>query len=219
MMPALKNKPVQQDAAYWSMRLLSSIQQMAAQHSNAVLMVLSGVEHLETERRYPEAGLWFGHGHWRAYYHCHEAESMHALEHGHFHLFTDLGEQSWAHVAGLSIDAEGQPLQWFAVNRWVTDGPWLVRDTFFEQLKWVSAAEETSLVADWLAILLQLYREPLYDLLHARDRRLEHLSPTDDLREVRDNREVYLLAVEAIDLQSTLEKQLLADPANVYESA
>jgi len=218
-MPALINQPVQQDAAYWSLRLLLRMQQMAAQYTNSVLMVLSGVDSLETERRYPEAGLWFGHGHWRAYYHCHDAESMHASEHGHFHLFTDIGDQSWAHVTGLSIDAEGQPLQWFAVNRWVTDGPWLARDTFFDQLNCISADKEESPVADWLAVLLQLYREPLYDLLLARDRQLERLSSAGAPAEMQDNREVYLLATHAIDLQATLEKQLLADPANLYESA
>jgi hypothetical protein len=195
------------------------MQQMASQHTNAVLMVLSGVEHLETERRYPEAGLCFGHGHWRAYYHCHEAASMHAGEHGHFHLFTDIGDQSWAHVAGLSIDAEGQPLQWFAVNRWVTDGPWLTRDRFFDQLNWISADEEAGLVVNWLTALLQLYREPLYDLLCERDRQIKRLSQACGLEKTQENREIYLLARQSIELQSTLEKQLLAQPGNDHVSA
>jgi hypothetical protein len=208
-MPAQADKAAEHDEAYWPLQLLSLMQQMAGQNTNAVLMLLADVDQLETERRYPDAGLLFGHGHWRAYYHCHEAGAMHASEHGHFHLFTDIGDQDWAHVAGLSIDVEGQPLQWFAVNRWVTDGPWLASESFLEQLKYIAAAEVTDPVSSWLGVLLQLYRDQLFDLLRARDQRLEQLSNACDPLELLENREIYGLASRPIELCSTLEESLL----------
>jgi hypothetical protein len=213
-MPSPKHKTVQQQATDWPLRLLWLLQQMAENNTNAVLMLLADVGQLETERHYPAAGLLFGSGRWRAYYHCHEAEAMHADEHGHFHLFTatdtQAGDQAWAHVAGLSIDSEGQPLQWFAVNRWVTDGPWLAAETFHEQLNYISPDDaEQDLVAGWLAVLLQLYREPLYELLCARDRRIAQLSKAGSSAETLENRALYSLAVQAVDVQSTLEAQLI----------
>lgn len=217
-MPSLENKSVQPDATYWSLRLLSLLQQMAEQNTNAVMTLLTDVDQLETERRYPDAGLSFGGGRWRAYYHCHETVSMHASEHGHFHLFTEIGDRSWAHVAGLSIDAEGQPLQWFAVNRWVTDGPWLALESFTDQLDYLSAEDE-ALVANWLAVLLQLYRDPLYDLLCERDRQIQQHSKTGSVAETLENRELYTLATRSIALQSMLENQLLANPSNRDEPA
>lgn len=219
VMPAQTGKAVEPVETYWSLQLLSLMQEMAAESSNAVLMLLADIGQLETERRYPDAGLLFGGGHWRAYYHCHEAVSMHASEHGHFHLFTDIGDRAWAHVAGLSIDAEGQPLQWFAVNRWVTDGPWLPCQSFFEQLRFITANEAVNPVGSWLGGVLQICRGDLFDLLSARDQRLEQFSKKGALAEALENREIYLLASSAIELQSTLEKHLLCIPADVLASA
>jgi len=218
MSTLIKNSP--QHESYWSLRLLTLLQDMAAQNTNAVLSILADVDHLQTECRYPESGLLFAGKRWRAFYHCHEAISLHANEHGHFHLFTDIGNQAWAHVAGLSIDAEGQPLQWFMVNRWVTDGPWLESEDFSDQLKYITANDEDEgLVAGWLGCLLQLYQNTLSDLLIKRDEQVKfnltsHLTGQLKSRSREDtlnDREIYTLATQAIDLQLMLEKYLLAD--------
>jgi len=205
---AVQKNNSSEDASYWSLRLLVLLQEMAAQKTNAVLQVLVDVDQLETECRYPESGLLFADKHWRVFYHCHEAASMHADEHGHFHLFTDIGNQAWAHVAGLSLGAEVQPLQWFAVNRWVTDGPWLESETFFDQMKYVTDDNE-SLVASWLSVLLQLYRVPLFELLEKRDLQIKLKLKNRDQVDALDDRDLYTLATLPIDLQATLEKHLL----------
>ena len=196
--------------SYWSLRLLALLQDMAAKNTNAVLTILTDVDHLETECRYPESGLLFADKRWRIFYHCHEATSMHPDEHGHFHLFTDIGDQNWAHVAGLSIDAEGQPLQWFMVNRWVTDGPWLESAAFPAQLKYI-ADDDEGLVVSWLGAMLQLYRDDLIELLIKRDEQITFFSKEKPKQEAMDNREIYTLATQAIDLQFELEKYLLVD--------
>lgn len=219
-MSAATDQSVSHDGSYWSLRLLTLLQEMAAQNTNAVLMVLAGVERLEVERRYPGTGLLFADGHWRAYYHCHESSLMHPNEHGHFHLFTDIGNQAWAHVAGLSIDSQGQPLQWFTVNRWVTDGPWLARDSFPEQLKYITASdEEENPVALWLAILLQLYHAELDNLLAERDRQIEQNTQAGaTMAEVLEDENFYRLSSSAIHLQALLENRLLCQPKHDYQA-
>jgi hypothetical protein len=205
-----KNSPEHEN--YWSLRLLALLQEMVVQNTNAVLTILSDVDHLETECRYPESGLLFADKRWRVFYHCHEAISMHPDEHGHFHLFTDIGNQAWAHVVGLSIDAEGQPLQWFMVNRWVTDGPWLERAAFPDQLKYVAVNDDEDLVESWLGALLKLYSCELSELLKKRDEQITFYSKEKLRQETMDDREIYMLATQAIGLQFKLEKYLLDDP-------
>jgi hypothetical protein len=196
--------------SYWTLMLLGILQKMAAQKTNAVLELLRNIEHLETERPYPGTGLFFGADRWRTFYHCHQSTSIHSREHGHFHIFTDIGKQAWAHVAGLSIDPEGQPIQWFTVNRWVTDGPWLEREKFITQLKYASTDdEEGGLVCRWLIALIQIYRDTLSDLLTRRDEQIQLNLKGRSKVETLDDRDIYTLTTQSIDLQSLLEKHLL----------
>jgi hypothetical protein len=194
---------------YWTLRLFVILQEMAAERTNAVLELVGNVDHLESEHSYPETSLFFAADRWRAFYHCHESTSLHPDEHGHFHIFTDTGDQGWAHVAGLSIDNMGQPLQWFAVNRWVTDGPWLEQDKFSVHLN--DAAhddEEDKLVGRWLLALLQVYRDALSALLINRDEQIQLFSKERSRVETLDDRDIYTLATHPIDLQSMLENHL-----------
>ena len=205
-------------SAYWSQRLLVTLQEMAAQKTNAVLEVLGNTGHLKTEQPYPESGLRFAGDKWRAFYHCHESTSMHPDEHGHFHIFTAIGNQAWAHVAGLSIDIEGQPLQWFAVNRWVTDGPWLERDRLPAQLGTAPAdTGEKGLPERWLVAMLQLYHDSLTGLLTERDEQIQLELKGRSLVETLDDRDIYTLATQSVDLQSMLEKTLLQNPCSDAE--
>jgi len=194
---------------YWTLRLFAILQEMAALRTNAVLELTGNVDQLESEHSYPESGLFFAANRWRAFYHCHKTTSLHPNEHGHFHIFTDTGDQHWAHVAGLSIDDEGQPLQWFTVNRWVTDGPWLEQDRFPVQLG--DAAHdngEDSLVGRWLLALLQVYRDVLSGLLIKRDEQIQlHLNGRSRV-ETLDDCDIYTLTTQSIDLQSMLENHL-----------
>ena len=207
-------------ASYRALRLLAILQEMAAQKTNAVLALLGDVNHLESAHPYPATGLLFAENCWRAYYHCHESTPIHPKEHGHFHLFTAIGHQDWAHVAGLSIDKQGQPLQWFTVNRWVTDGPWLERDGLLAQLKMAAEDDEQGdLAGRWLAALLQLYRDTLCCLLARRDAQLRLRRNGRSQVETLDDRDIYTLATQSIDLQSMLEKHLLDERTGTAATA
>ncbi len=198
-----------QHDAYWSQQLFACLAEMAAHDTNAVLLALAGVDVVETERRYPDDGLMFANKCWRAFYHCHEAATQHQNEHGHFHIFTNIGGEQWAHVAGLAIDMYGQPLHWFAVNRWVTDGPWLGRKQFIHQLRTSAEDEQDSLLGRWLYALLQLYQAEISDLLKSRDERVRSYTKKLELVSVLERQDIYTLATKEIGLQAMLEKYLL----------
>ncbi len=200
--------------SYWAMQLILLLQDMAALRTNAVLNLLSGVSNLQPEGRYPESGMLFADGKWRAFYHCHEATSVQSDEHGYFHLFTDSGDQQWSHVAGLSISKEGQPLRWFSVNRWVTDSNWLERKDLTGHLKKLPAKnKEDSLTASWLLVMLQLYADDLQALLAERDEQIRHSMQGRSLEEILEDRELYMLSSRAIDLTQIMEQHLLYERA------
>ena len=117
--------------------------------------------------------------------------------------------EQWAHVAGLAIDMYGQPLHWFAVNRWVTDGPWLGRKQFIHKLRTSAEDEQDSLLGRWLYALLQLYQAELSDLLKSRDERVLSYTHKLELASVLELHDIYTLATKEIELQAMLEKHLL----------
>ena len=190
--------------------MLGLLREMAARKTNAVLHLLADVGQLQKQCRYPEDGLLFAQDRWRAFYHCHEEVQQQSEEHGHFHLFTDMGDKTWSHVAGLSVDAEGQPLQWFTVNRWVSDGPWLECESLVRQLEYISSdSMADNLTADWLAMMMQLYRDDLRVLLKKRDAYIQQCLNGRDLEQAIEDRELYTLSTLDINLQKMLEKNLL----------
>ena len=198
-----------QCVSYWAQQLYACLQQMAAHDTNAVLLTLADVDVIETGRRYPDEGLAFANSRWRAFYHCHQDATQYRHEHGHFHIFTDIGDHDWAHVAGLSVDISGQPVHWFAVNRWVTDGPWLERKKFLHQLQTSAENEQDALTGRWLFALLQFYQAEISDLLKLRDEKVRSYTDLTGPAAVLDNREIYTLATKKIELLAMLEKHLL----------
>jgi hypothetical protein len=195
--------------AYWSQQVFDCVQEMAQWQTNAVLLMLADVDVLAAEQHYPDDGLLFGNNRWRAFYHCHDAENRQTNEHGHFHIFTDTGDSQWAHVAGLSIDRDGQPLHWFAVNRWVTDGPWLTRSDFISVLNNSAECSGDELAGRWLYAMLQLYTAELDELFVQRDERVQQLANNGGSTQIHEDRTVYTLATKPVALKAQLETHLL----------
>lgn len=113
------------------------------------------------------------------YYHAHRHGTG---EHGHFHLFRFLpGTPKYHHLAALSLDHKGQPLQWFTTNQWVTGEHWRPAVQLAKQLAQgfeVHTRGRMAPVARWLGAMVQLFAADLTELVHARDRRLAELSGT-----------------------------------------
>ncbi len=154
----------------------------------------------------------------RWFYHAHPAEQRTGGEHGHFHLFFErhvfkppamalagpVGGASVGadvvHIAALSVDLRGIPVQLFTVNRWVTDewlypaGEVLSRLARFD----LSRAPGDALVNRWLTAAVACLAPEITQILHERDARIAALSSDDAFWEDRD---AEILSSSAVDLQ------------------
>lgn len=208
-------QPVNRAAA----ELLACLQGFAAEHTNPVLTVLGSEARLVADRKYPQPALAFGDGGWRAYYHYHADQPRAAAEHGHFHLFVRAPEQAdgatrWAHLAGLGMDSQGQPVRWFAVNAWVTADAWAPRDWLIRQMGALSLRPEDDLLPAWLTAMISSYRDLLVDLLAARDRVIADRAKGCMLADVLQDRSLYQLAATPVDLSQDLSTWLAQRPTS-----
>jgi len=190
------------------------VQRMAEQATNAVLQVLGECREMREGQQYPQPPLGFADGRWRAYYHSHALATASAGEHGHFHIFVASGDgggpHPWTHLAGLAMDREGQPLRWFATNRWVTSGPWGRRDALLAEIECLQPTAGDSLLAQWLMAMVCLYKADIAELLDVRDDRILKAMHNASMNEVLTERSLYELAESRIDLLHRLQKQLLS---------
>ncbi|MGD8514926.1 MAG: hypothetical protein PVF52_04870 [Granulosicoccaceae bacterium] len=184
--------------------LLASLQDFANRQSNAVLEVLQGQAPGQQQHYPPDGPVVFGNGQWRAFYHCHASPDTLSTEHGHFHIFTCCGDGDWRHVAGLSMDRQGQPLCWFAVNRWVSGGEWLEQEGVQQALRQLQTEAGAGPVATWLNAMLRCYTVSLQTLFAERDADLSRIMAETTREDVFRKREVYFLAQQAISLASDI---------------
>jgi len=194
--------------------VLDCLEDMGARHTNAVLELYPAQGEIIEHHRYPPDGLHIAGDTWRAYYHSHDYPDRPREEHGHFHIFRKIAErgrgmQDWAHVAGLVMDREGQPLCWTAVNRWVTGGMWLPADQLGNIVSAITPDVDPP-VARWLLAMIKLYRNELILLFRQRDKILLQHNP-DDWTALQEDRSVYRLARRKINLASDL-LSILTDP-------
>ena len=129
----------------------------------------------EAWQHYPANDVMDRTGHWQFYFHAHEAGgTRHELEHGHIHLFRRNPAGRLSHLAGLSLDARGLPLTWFATNQWVTGESWKCARQLVPGLDDIQLRLSGPLsgVALWLADMVRVYAAPLRNMLQARDEAL-----------------------------------------------
>jgi hypothetical protein len=190
-----------------ALTVLGCLQAMGEKCSNAVLEVLGPARALVREQHYPQRPLRFAGGRWRGYYHSHGRSLQQPREHGHFHLFTG-GAGDWIHVAALGMDSDGQPLRWFATNRWVTAGPWGERGELLRAIDRLRPSGEPGLLGAWLAALLGLYRDDIDALLAQRDARLVRHQCRHPDRAALEDRSLYELASSRVQLTRRLQRTL-----------
>jgi len=186
-----------------ALNILESLSLFAAKNSNIVLDVLGGQTPHENEK-FPHGELSFADSVWRGFYHCHSAKDKNPAEHGHFHLFVSCGEGKWTHVAALSIDNEGQPREWFTVNQWVTGASWLSANDTIALLEDISTYDDLVVTEVFLQSMLGLYHDDLKVLLLERDRQLIQINAGASMNDTFNNRDVYVLSRQQIDLQQRL---------------
>jgi hypothetical protein len=190
--------------------LIYCIEEFATQQSNPVLSILPEGGILEMKHKYPDPMLSFSGMGLQAYYHCHTSATRPKAEHGHFHIFLNINETQWSHLAGLSMDNMGQPLQWFTVNHWVTGESWvnsMEMDNYLTKLlsKELSTVET---VEKWILAMLGFYAPTLREILKERDGQIEALSQDIETTSVFNDRNIYLLSQQEIDLLKDLQYYL-----------
>jgi len=197
--------------------LVSCLQTFATQNTNAVLAII-GDAPFTANTHYPEGDLVFGGGRWRAYYHAHEMPGAHdPAAHGHFHIFVRPrdAEEGFAHVVGLAVDGQGQPLRWFTTNHWVTGETWRTGAQLGQDMP-PPEPEDAHLAARWLSAMLRFSAPALAVLLDERDAALAaHQSRTTQSEEtVRADRTLYVLSEREIDLMGELSAALALEPGD-----
>jgi hypothetical protein len=195
-----------------ALSLYECLLEFGEQKSNPVLQVLGGAQPLSQHKYPPGDHLAFGSAGWRAFYHSHTSPGRHEREHGHFHLFAPVAETGerggWTHVVALSMDAMGQPIRWFAVNRWVTDGRWLATEELLPILATQQFEATQPLLARWLTAMVKLFSAQIGSLLDARDRQLTRVNEPVSGADTLEQREIYLLAESPINLMAILQKSI-----------
>ena len=113
------------------------------------------------------------------YYHAHASPGATPAEHGHFHLFAQLGNDAagvarYTHLVGIGVDARGMPCRLFTTNRWVTGESWLPANRVLALIEQIAAAPATcnDLVERWLRAQLGAFAPQIASLVRHRDRRI-----------------------------------------------
>jgi hypothetical protein len=113
------------------------------------------------------------------YYHAHSTPGAQATEHGHFHLFAQLGADDegvarYTHLIAIGVDARGLPIRLFTTNRWVTDETWLPADRLIALAEQIAdtRARRNDPVDGWLRAQLGVFAPQITELLRHRDRRM-----------------------------------------------
>jgi hypothetical protein len=135
----VRTQEISSDALHEAAETVASMQLQYARKGHGLAEVaLGGARSLEVLRHYPMRDVVDEAHATRFYYHAHTSRRYPADEHGHFHLFVYPGGAprgaDFFHLAGLSLDARGQPLRWFTTNRWVTGERWYDADTVLAAL-------------------------------------------------------------------------------------
>lgn len=113
------------------------------------------------------------------FYHAHPPDPDFA-EHGHFHCFMRhagagaAGPAPLAHLVAISMDAAGDPIRLFAVNRWVTGESWLPAPRLAPLLARFALRQKgpRAAVDRWVTGMLGLFAPEIRALQRQRDRRL-----------------------------------------------
>ena len=209
---------------------------LAESGSSVVAEVLRGQDAFTQWKHYPKGDVYDKTTHGQYYYHAHPSD-LRGGEHGHFHTFVRAGRlpkpvkpahlpatvdrpldrKALAHLVGISMDQQGNPVQLFTVNRWVTGESWYVaRDVIalldrFE----ISHAVPGRPTDRWIGAMVRLFRPQIEWLLRERDAavRVWRAGNPDSKKPVWDDRKLEITSV--IDISVAAQIRLVRAAACV----
>jgi len=145
------------------------------------------------------------------YYHSHGVTGALPREHGHYHLFAQLGADEggtprYTHIVAIGVDARGLPLRLFTTNRWVTDDTWLPAGQVLDLSDRVTSTtvSTTDPVERWLRAQLGIFAPQIAALLRHRDRRIERRMRGGRRPGLLEDRRMHVLSQCRVSVQRQL---------------
>ena len=190
---------------------------------NVVGEMLRGQGEFVEYEHYPADDVFDAETHAQYYYHAHRGSEG---EHGHFHTFlrapgmpdgvapvTYGGEEPWpsgdealAHLIAVSMDAYGEPIGLFTVNRWVTGDAWYAAADVIRMLERfdIDHANPSWPANRWLGAMLRLFRPQIEALVLARDVAVADWARAHPATDVFEDRELEITSQLAISVEAQI---------------
>ena len=169
-----------------------------SEQGRSVLDIILNKKELEDWAMYPwDGGVIDKKTRSQYFYHAHPQSP----EHGHFHVFYSHRNQI-VHLAAISLDDQGQPMELFTVNRWVTGDFYIPAGKlsgYITQFRIANNSFDRE-VGEYLRNLLILYQAEIGALMQQRERVFADYRATHDGREPYEDRD--------LDVTSNLEIQV-----------
>ena len=153
------------------------------------------------------------------YYHAHASPGAASVEHGHFHLFAQLGNDAagvarYTHIVAIGVDARGMPCRLFTTNRWVTAETWLPANRVLALAEKIAAAPAAAddAMERWLRAQLGVFTPQIAKLLQHRDRRMSARQRSGCRPGLFEDRRMYVISQCPV----SVENQLTAIDAVVH---
>ncbi|MEZ5616923.1 MAG: hypothetical protein R3E40_01400 [Rhodocyclaceae bacterium] len=190
---------------------------------NVVGEMLRGQGEFVEYEHYPADDVFDAETHAQYYYHAHRGSEG---EHGHFHTFLRApgmpagvvpvpygGEEPWpsgdealAHLIAVSMDAYGEPIGLFTVNRWVTGDAWYAAADVIRMLERfeIDHANPSWPANRWLGAMLRLFRPQIEALVLARDVAVADWARAHPATDVFEDRELEITSQLAISVEAQI---------------
>ena len=200
---------------------------------NVVGEMLRGQGEFVEYEHYPADDVFDAETHAQYYYHAHRGSEG---EHGHFHTFLrapgmpegvspvpnagdepwPAGEEALSHLIAVSMDAYGEPIGLFTVNRWVTGDAWYAAADVIRMLERfdIDHAHPSWPANRWLGAMLRLFRPQIEALVQARDVAVADWARTHPTADVFEDRALEITSQIAI----SVEEQIAAVEAALMNS-
>ncbi len=145
------------------------------------------------------------------YYHSHPVSGARDDEHGHYHLFAQLGTgddnaPQYTHIVAIGVDARGLPLRLFTTNRWVTGERWLPADTVMAHAERIVAEGPSGNdpTERWLHAQLGIFAPQIAALLHHRDARIDARRRGRHRPGILDDRRMHVISQCSVSVEHQL---------------
>ena len=190
---------------------------------NVVGEMLRGQDAFVEFDHYPADDVFDAETHAQYYYHAHRGSEG---EHGHFHTFLraagmpsgvapadnlgiepwPAGEEALSHLIAISMDAYGEPIGLFTVNRWVTGDTWYAAAGVIRMLDRfdIDHAHPSWPANRWLGAMLRLFRPQIEALILARDEVVAAWARRHPGQDVFEDRELEITSQLAISVEEQI---------------